>query len=74
MERKSFHNILMAAACALPLVLISAIWLLGLNNSYLVYAVLLLCPLSHMLMMKNHSSHNSHNTAGESTAAAEEKS
>jgi len=66
MHNDSKHGWLMMAACMVPLILIGGMWMLGVGGSWLTYAILLLCPLSHVLMMKGHGAH-------EGTIAAEEK-
>lgn len=38
----------------LPIILVAGIWMFGVSGSWLTYAVLLLCPLSHVLMMKGY--------------------
>ncbi|TFH46689.1 MAG: DUF2933 domain-containing protein [ANME-2 cluster archaeon] len=54
MNHNSKHSWLMTALCVLPIVLIGGMYILGITGGYLFYAILLLCPLSHVLMMKGH--------------------
>lgn len=51
---KHHHALLMILCCAVPLIiLLIAVYGFGLNNKYLFWAMLLLCPLMHFFMMKN---------------------
>lgn len=50
MHRK--HLILMLLGCALPIVALAAVFLFQLQLSGVVlFAIILLCPLSHLLML-----------------------
>lgn len=56
---KQNHWLMMIVCCATPLIiLIIAIYFFGLDNKYLFWFILLLCPILHYFMMKNmHKSH-----------------
>jgi len=45
------HTLMMVLCCAIPIVAFAALWYFGLTNSYWIYAVMLLCPILHGLMM-----------------------
>ncbi len=48
------HGLMMIICCAVPLVLLTvSVKFFGLNNKYLVWFMLLLCPLMHFFMMKD---------------------
>ena len=50
---KHNHGLMMIICCATPLViLILAIYFLGVSNKYIFWLVILLCPLMHFFMMK----------------------
>lgn len=51
---KHNHVLMMVICCLIPLVLLfAAVKYFGLGGSYLFWAVLLLCLLSHYFMMKH---------------------
>ncbi len=54
-EKIKNNNILMLSiCCGAPLmVLLAAIYFFGLSRTYLIWFMLLLCPLMHYLMMKD---------------------
>lgn len=55
---KQNHFLAMVLCCAIPLVAILAFSALGILGSWGYYALLLLCPLGHVLMMRGmHSGH-----------------
>ncbi len=45
------HTLMMVLCCAIPIAAFAALWYFGLTNSYWIYAVMLLCPILHGLMM-----------------------
>ena len=48
------HWLMMIVCCAIPLILlIIAIYFFGLDNKYLFWGILLLCPTLHYFMMKD---------------------
>ena len=49
---KKNHALAMILCCAIPLVGILALSSLGLLGSWGYYALILLCPLGHILMMR----------------------
>jgi len=49
---KKNHALAMILCCAIPLVGIMALSSLGLLGSWGYYALILLCPLGHILMMR----------------------
>jgi len=50
---KHNHGLMMIICCAAPLViLILAIYFLGVSNKYIFWLVILLCPLMHFFMIK----------------------
>ena len=63
----------MAVGCALPLVVIAA-WLFWSKavNDYVIWLLVLLCPLAHVFMMRGHGhgGQTAHHTEGGQTATA----
>ncbi len=56
---KENHFLAMILCCAVPLAAISGLSLLGLLGSWGYYALILLCPLMHIVMMRGmHKSHD----------------
>ncbi len=53
-ERKgmSKHMLIMVLCCVIPLVTLGVLWAIGVSGSYLIFGVILLCPLLHILMMR----------------------
>lgn len=55
MNRK--HTLLMVLGCMLPMAALAAIFLFQVQvNTVLLVAILLLCPLLHLFMMRDHMS------------------
>ncbi|MFO7538096.1 MAG: DUF2933 domain-containing protein [Chloroflexota bacterium] len=53
MNRK--HTLLMVLGCMLPMAALAAIFLFQVQvNTVLLVAILLLCPLLHLFMMRDH--------------------
>ena len=53
-ERKgmSKHMLIMVLCCLIPLVTLGVLWAIGISGSYLIFGVILLCPLLHIFMMR----------------------
>jgi uncharacterized membrane protein len=63
------HALLMIVACVLPMAAVVAVFIFNVQiNTVILAAVLLLCPLAHLLMFKNHAGHSHHSS--EQTAAS----
>jgi hypothetical protein len=58
---KQNHWLMMTICCGTPLILlIIAVYFFGLNNKYLFWSILLLCPILHYFLMKDmHKGHSS---------------
>lgn len=51
---KRHHSLVMLLCCGVPLLLLAAgIYLFGIDRKYLFWFVLLLCPLLHIIMMRD---------------------
>ena len=51
---KHNHWLMMIICCAIPLILLAlAIYIFGLDNKYIFWFILLLCPILHYFMMKD---------------------
>ena len=48
----SKHTLIMLLCCLIPLVVLGILWAIGVSESYLIFGVILLCPLLHILMMR----------------------
>ena len=47
------HNLMMLVCCGMPLVLlVILVYFFGLNKNYLVWFLILLCPIMHFFMMR----------------------
>ncbi|VVB85927.1 Uncharacterised protein [uncultured archaeon] len=47
------HILIMVLCCVIPVVLIGILWVAGVSQNILSFGILLLCPIMHLLMMKN---------------------
>ncbi|MCZ7381288.1 MAG: DUF2933 domain-containing protein [Candidatus Methanoperedens sp.] len=47
------HTLMMALCCLIPLVLLGILWIAGVSQNILSFGIILLCPVMHLLMMKN---------------------
>ena len=47
------HAIMMFIVCVIPLLLLGVLWVAGVSQNILSFGILLLCPVMHLLMMKN---------------------
>ncbi len=50
---KHKHTLMMMLGCVVPLLLIEILWIAGVSQNTLSFGILLLCPVMHLLMMKN---------------------
>ena len=48
----SKHTLIMVLCCLIPLVTLGVLWAIGISGSYLIFGVILLCPLLHIFMMR----------------------
>ncbi|OGY89802.1 MAG: hypothetical protein A2927_01645 [Candidatus Komeilibacteria bacterium RIFCSPLOWO2_01_FULL_45_10] len=46
-------KLLMLLCCLIPVAAIAAFFVFGVNQSYLLLAVVLLCPIMHLLLMRD---------------------
>ena len=49
----SKHTLIMVLCCLIPLVVLGVLWAVGVSESYLIFGVILLCPLLHIFMMRD---------------------
>ncbi len=47
------HTLMMVLGCVIPLLLLVILWVAGVSQNILSFGILLLCPVMHLLMMKN---------------------
>lgn len=50
---KHKHTLMMALGCIILLLLLGILWVAGVSQNVLSFGILLLCPVMHLLMMKN---------------------
>ncbi len=50
---KHKHTLMMVLGCMIPLLLLGILWVAGVSQNILSFGILLLCPIMHLLMMKN---------------------
>jgi hypothetical protein len=63
MTRK--HTLLMILGCLLPIAALVAIFLFQVQvNTIILVAIILLCPILHLLMMRDHAGHAAHHQVG----------
>lgn len=48
----SRHTLVMLLCCLAPLAVLGILWAIGVSGNYLIFGVLLLCPLLHVFMMR----------------------
>lgn len=46
------HQLIMVACCLIPLAILAVLWAIGVSENYLVFGVILLCPILHIVMMR----------------------
>ena len=51
------HSLMMAICCLVPIIILVAIFTLGVSNKYVFWGVLLLCPIMHLFMHDMHGKH-----------------
>ncbi|MDO8725892.1 MAG: DUF2933 domain-containing protein [Candidatus Methanoperedens sp.] len=47
------HTLMMVLGCLIPLLILGILWVAGVSQNILSFGILLLCPIMHLLMMKN---------------------
>ncbi|KAB2947697.1 MAG: hypothetical protein MPEBLZ_02721 [Candidatus Methanoperedens nitroreducens] len=50
---KHKHTLMMVLGCIIPLLFLGILWVAGVSQNILSFGILLLCPIMHLLMMKN---------------------
>lgn len=50
---KHRHTLMMVLGCIIPLLLLGILWFAGVSQNILSFGILLLCPVIHLVMMKN---------------------
>lgn len=50
---KHKHTLMMVLVCIIPIVLLGILWIAGVSQNILSFGIILLCPIMHLLMMKN---------------------
>lgn len=61
------HTLMMVLGCIIPLVIIGIMWVAGVSQNIIFIGLLLLCPITHLVMMRNmkHGVENIESTANE---------
>ena len=49
----SHHTLMMVLCCLIPIVILGILWIAGVSQNILSFGILLLCPIMHLVMMKN---------------------
>ncbi len=52
-KRVSRHTWMMILGCMMPLVIMGILWFAGVSQNILTFGIILLCPIMHLIMMKN---------------------
>lgn len=52
-NNKSKHTLMMILGCLAPLAILGILWFAGVSQNILFFGILLLCPVMHLVMMKN---------------------
>ncbi|MBE0481590.1 MAG: hypothetical protein IBX68_11510 [Dehalococcoidia bacterium] len=47
------QTLIMILCCLIPLAILGILWAIGVSGSYLILGVLLLCPLLHIVMIRD---------------------
>ncbi|OGO30774.1 MAG: hypothetical protein A2Z29_03730 [Chloroflexi bacterium RBG_16_56_11] len=47
------HSLIMVLCCLIPLAVLAVLWAVGVSKNYLTLGLLLLCPLLHVVLMKD---------------------
>ena len=47
------HTLMMVLGCLMPLVILGILWFAGVSQNILSFGIILLCPIMHLVMMKN---------------------
>lgn len=47
------HTLMMVLCCLIPLVILGILWVAGVSWNILSFGIILLCPIVHLVMMKN---------------------
>lgn len=60
------HAVLMGLCLAVPAAAAVGVYAFGLDRAYLIWAFVLLCPLMHLLMMRDMHGHKAEDKSGPS--------
>ncbi|MFQ6128518.1 MAG: DUF2933 domain-containing protein [Thermoplasmata archaeon] len=60
----SRHALIMALCCLIPILAIVVLWMMGFPSILLFFAILLLCPLMHFLMISMQTRRGQHPNHG----------